>query len=241
MSSTLNQRIVGVSHADVERGTNHCRDGGASSSSAPQGTMGETTTTTTKGTTGTSDGTPTKRARPHSHNYSGPTSRALKAFLVASVLTLLALITTASTSGKIEELRASLANGFFDDDDEEGGNGRVVMDGSAPRRDCGLTQEAWNRAVGLERRDPCRDAFVRGDGEAKTAYAERREAIGVSAGEDEWALVTGGAGFIGSEVVRQLLAIGVRARVGRLEHGEKVALGFRRRRAKGWEIRARRG
>lgn len=227
MSSTLNQRIVGVSHADVERGTNHCRDGGTtSSSSAPQGTMGETTTTT-KGTTGTSDGTPTKRARPHSHNYSGPTSRALKAFLVASVLTLLALITTASTSGKIEELRASLANGFFDDDDEEGGNGRVVMDGSAPRRDCGLTQEAWNRAVGLERRDPCRDAFVRGDGEAKTAYAERREAIGVSAGEEEWALVTGGAGFIGSEVVRQLLAIGVRARaLDDLSTGKKSHLDF---------------
>jgi Nucleoside-diphosphate-sugar epimerases len=64
----------------------------------------------------------------------------------------------------------------------------------------------------LERRDPGRDAFGRGDGEAKTAYAERREAIGVSAGEEEWALVTGGAGFIGSEGVRQLLAIGGRAR-----------------------------
>jgi len=220
MSSTLNQRIVGVSHTDVERGTT--RDGetllGGSAASSSAGAA------TTTATTPTSDGTPTKRARPHSHNYSGPTPRALKAFLVASILTLLALITTASTSGKIEELRASLASGFFDDDD---GNGRVVMDGSAPRRDCGLTQEAWNRAVGLERHDPCRDAFVRGDGETTTAYAERREALGVPTGEEEWALVTGGAGFIGAEVVRQLLAIGVRVRaLDDLSTGKRAHLDF---------------
>jgi len=218
MSSTLNQRIVGVSHADVERGTT--RDGEV----LERGTTASSSAGTTPTPTPTSDGTPTKRARPHSHNYSGPTPRALKAFLVASILTLLALITTASTSGKIEELRASLASGFFDDDD---GNGRVVMDGSAPRRDCGLTQEAWNRAVGLERHDPCRDAFVRGDGETQTAYAERRKTLGLGASEEEWALVTGGAGFIGAEVVRQLLAIGVRVRaLDDLSTGKRAHLDF---------------
>ena len=165
MTSELNQRIVGVSHTDCEAGDRtayaETASGAASASHSGMST------------------TPNKRPRPHSHNYSGPTSRALKAFLVASVVTLLALITTASTSGKIEELRASLAAGFFED---EGGD-KVIMDGSAPRRDCGLTQEAWNRAVGLERHDPCRDTFIRASGLASDAYAKRR--AGSGDGEDE--------------------------------------------------------
>ena len=207
MTSELNQRIVGVSHTDCEAGD---RTAYAETARAPPPASHSGMSTT-----------PNKRPRPHSHNYSGPTSRALKAFLVASVVTLLALITTASTSGKIEELRASLAAGFFED---EGGD-KVIMDGSAPRRDCGLTQEAWNRAVGLERHDPCRDTFIRASGLASDAYAKRRAGGGYV--EDEWALVTGGAGFIGSELVKQLLAIGLRVRVlDDLSTGSRARLAF---------------
>ena len=188
MPSELSMRIVGVSHDDVERGGSSAS---GTNANAPSGPLLESASRDAP-----------KRQRPHSHNYSGPTPRAVKAFLVASIVTLLALITTAATSGKMEALRASLAA------NNEGDGGRVVMDGSAPRRDCMLTQDAWNKATGLDRHDPCRDVSARGGG-VRDAF----ESLGIENADDAWALVTGGAGFIGSEIVRQLLDVGVRVRV----------------------------
>ena len=149
-ANELSLRIVGVSHDDVEGGASV-----APSGSTSDGVLRASTITDN----GANERRTAKRQRAHSHNYSGPTPRAVKAFLVASVVTLLALITTAATSGKIEALRESLSQYGA----EEGNSGgRVVMDGSAPRRDCGVTQEAWNKATGLDRHDPCRDVSARG-------------------------------------------------------------------------------
>lgn len=224
-TESLSQRITGVSSSDNNNSNNSNMSGGDTSALTMTMMDGGTTNTAMAPTNTAGADTPPGRKprwmpRPHSHNYSGPTPRMVKACLVALVVTLLALITTASTSGKIEALRASLASGFFDED-YEGGESAPVLDGSAPRRDCGVTQEAWNRAVGLDRRDPCREVRVRGRGDAESAYKTARARRSSSSSEeeegngdgDDWALVTGGAGFIGSAVTRQLLDAGLRVRV----------------------------
>ena len=231
-TESLSQRITGVSSTDDTNNTMMTTGETSSSGASGASLMMDgcaTNPMTTKADADTPPGRkPRWMPRPHSHNYSGPTPRTVKACLVALVVTLLALITTASTSGKIEALRASLASGFFDEDYE--GGEAVVLDGSAPRRDCGVTQEAWNKAVGLDRRDPCREVRVRGRGDATGAYKTARSrrslsssssssAAAAAASEDDngdgddWALVTGGAGFIGSAVTRQLLDAGLRVRV----------------------------
>lgn len=225
-TESLSQRITGMSSTTTTTADNNTM-GETSAGTSASLMMDGGATTTTNPTNGGADTPPGRKPRwmprPHSHNYSGPTPRTVKACLVALVVTLLALITTASTSGKIEALRASLASGFFDEDYE--GEEAVVLDGSAPRRDCGVTQEAWNRAVGLDRRDPCREVRVRGRGDAEGAYKTARSRRSTSSSSspsssedsdvdgDDWALVTGGAGFIGSAVTRQLLDAGLRVRV----------------------------
>jgi len=204
-SPTLLQRITGISHShdrdDVERQRVDA-DADASASAADANANANAKRALAK-------------ARPLSHNYSGPTSRAVKAFLIAATVTMLALITTAATSGTIDELR----NGLVDTLGNDAATSRVVLDGSAPRKDCGVTQEAWNRAIGLEKRDPCRD------GGAKVADLASEIA---SAGlKDSWALVTGGAGFIGAAVVKELLELGVKVRVlDDLSTGSKARLSF---------------